>query len=297
MKPILSPLEAPMHCTTTREFTSSSWRWVLLIAALLGGLRMAAPAMARTEIAPRSAAELQEGASDIVLATVINRSVTETSDGDWLDRRFSFTFQIEDVLKGSLVRGDLIENVLGPVRPHRPRADRVIGHFPWKAKSRSSILSPPKTVRWRSCFPMAWNSPVAPIPPIPSGPVKRHPFRLQTKKLKTPSWSKPRIPLAGMSCSCYWPYRSWSVRSSNRALLAGCFWAFPASCSVGPSSSFCFDDRDTNPIKLNLIQWPCQMAHHKTKRSVNLANPTTTKPARIRDHLDHRLQCIPIAFR
>lgn len=100
-----------MHCTTTREFTSSSWRWVLLIAALLGGLRMAAPAMACTEIAPRSAAELQEGASDIVLATVINRSVTETSDGDWLDRRFSFTIQIEDVLKGSLVRGDLIENV------------------------------------------------------------------------------------------------------------------------------------------------------------------------------------------
>ncbi|MFB0984678.1 MAG: hypothetical protein QMB94_00160 [Phycisphaerales bacterium] len=83
----------------------------MLVAALVGVFLSAGPAMAGTEIAPRSADDLQEEASDIVLATVINRSVTEMPDGDWLDRRFSFTIQIEDVLKGSLVRGDLIENV------------------------------------------------------------------------------------------------------------------------------------------------------------------------------------------
>ncbi len=70
-------------------------------------------AVADPDIAPLSADELQNGATDIVLATVVERTMTETTDGDWLDRRFSFTIEVEDVLKGSHVRGDRIEGVTG----------------------------------------------------------------------------------------------------------------------------------------------------------------------------------------
>ena len=69
--------------------------------------------VAGADIAPLSAEELQNGATDIVLATVVERTMTETTDGDWLDRRFSFTIEVEDVLKGSHVRGDRIEGVTG----------------------------------------------------------------------------------------------------------------------------------------------------------------------------------------
>ena len=83
----------------------------MLLVALIGLSLVTVPAIARAEIAPLSAEDLQEGATNIVLATVIERTVVEIPTGDWIDRQFSFTLQVEDVLKGSHARGDRIENV------------------------------------------------------------------------------------------------------------------------------------------------------------------------------------------
>ena len=111
VKPIMSPLESPNHRTPALGNTPGSWTCVMILVALISIPVTTALAVASSEIAPRSADELQEGATDIVLATVLGRTVVETTNGDWIDRQFSFTVQVEDVLKGSHVRGDRMENI------------------------------------------------------------------------------------------------------------------------------------------------------------------------------------------
>lgn len=111
VKPIMSPLESPIHRTPALGNTPGLWTCVMILVSLIGISFTTALAVASSEIAPLSADDLQEGATDIVLATVLGRTMVETTNGDWIDRQFSFTVQIEDVLKGSHVRGDRMENI------------------------------------------------------------------------------------------------------------------------------------------------------------------------------------------
>jgi hypothetical protein len=111
VKPIMSPLESTIHRTPALGNTPGSWTCVMILVALIGISFTTALAVASSEIAPLSTDDLQEGATDIVLATVLGRTMVETTNGDWTDRQFSFTIEVEDVLKGSHVRGDRMENI------------------------------------------------------------------------------------------------------------------------------------------------------------------------------------------
>ena len=117
VKPIMSPLESTIHRTPALGNTPGSWTCVMILVALIGISFTTALAVASSEIAPLSADDLQEGATDIVLATVLGRTMVETTNGDWTDRHFSFTIEVEDVLKGSHIRGDRMENISAWNRP------------------------------------------------------------------------------------------------------------------------------------------------------------------------------------
>lgn len=55
--------------------------------------------------------DLAEIATDIVLGVVESRSVTESAEDSWLERTFVFGVRVEEVSKGALQRGQVVDVV------------------------------------------------------------------------------------------------------------------------------------------------------------------------------------------
>ena len=74
----------------------------LVTAAMMG--------VGTSEIAQKSPEQLADIADEIVLGVVETRSVVETADGPWLERRFTYRVRVEEPSeKGGLARGDVID--------------------------------------------------------------------------------------------------------------------------------------------------------------------------------------------
>lgn len=79
----------------------------LVLAALLATMMMGGGSFG---IEQKSQEELDEIADEIVLGMVQSRSVEETANGSWLERRFTYEVRVEEPSpKGGLKRGDVIE--------------------------------------------------------------------------------------------------------------------------------------------------------------------------------------------
>ena len=85
------------------------------------------------EIAPKSPQELAEIADEIVLGVVESRSMEQTTNEEWLERKFTYQVRVEeDSEKGGLQQGDVIRvdaatrRWIGP----DPMPPSGTGHFP-----------------------------------------------------------------------------------------------------------------------------------------------------------------------
>ena len=85
------------------------------------------------EIAPKSPQELAEIADEIVLGVVESRSMEQTTNEEWLERKFTYQVRVEeDSEKGGLEQGDVIQvkaanrRWIGP----DPMPPSGTGHFP-----------------------------------------------------------------------------------------------------------------------------------------------------------------------
>ena len=85
------------------------------------------------EIAPKSPQELAEIADEIVLGVVESRSMEQTTNEEWLERKFTYQVRVEeDSEKGGLQQGDVIQvkaanrRWIGP----DPMPPSGTGHFP-----------------------------------------------------------------------------------------------------------------------------------------------------------------------
>lgn len=102
----------------------------VLLATLITKVMMGAGSF---ETPPKSPQELDDIAQEIVLGVVGFRSVEETVDGPWLERRFTYEVRVEESFgKGDLEQGDLIE-VTATYRRWTspdPMPSSGAGHFP-----------------------------------------------------------------------------------------------------------------------------------------------------------------------
>ena len=85
------------------------------------------------DIAPKSPQELAEIADEIVLGVVESRSMEQTTNEEWLERKFTYQVRVEeDSEKGGLEQGDVIQvkaanrRWIGP----DPMPPSGTGHFP-----------------------------------------------------------------------------------------------------------------------------------------------------------------------